>query len=186
MLTIPAQVVVRAAVMKSIPQPEELQVGEDSTFVRNVIAAGFRAVQQLGQCGRPGDAASSDCICRLPSGCSPHSGGEARRLRSHRDAVALEPEAAQAVTASLRLTIQVHTEEELTAYSHGSSVVDEPGKRRAAGGGGGGGGGVVSRGRLTTSRRYTATPRSRPGRQQPSQPQPPQKAGLMGLLGRRV
>ena len=109
--------------MKSIPQPEELQVGEDSTFVRNVIAAGFRAV---------------------------------------------------------------HTEEELTAYSHGSSVVDEPGKRRAAGGGGGGGGGVVSRGRLTTSRRYTATPRSRPGRQQPSQPQPPQKAGLMGLLGRRV
>lgn len=114
-------VVVRASVMKTVPQPEDLRIGEDSSFVRNVIAAGFRAV---------------------------------------------------------------HTEEELTAYSHGSSVVDEPGKRRSASSGGGG----VPRGRLTTSRRFssTATSRGRPGRQQPSQPQPQQKSGVMGWLGRRV
>ena len=28
--------IVRASVMKTVPQPEELRVGEDSTFVRNV------------------------------------------------------------------------------------------------------------------------------------------------------
>ena len=59
-------VLVRPSVLKTVPQPEELKVGEDTTFVRRVIGAGYRAV---------------------------------------------------------------HTEEELTAYSHGSSVSDEPGKR---------------------------------------------------------
>eukprot|EP00964_Phaeocystis_antarctica_P111394 scaffold75755_cov61-Phaeocystis_antarctica.AAC.2 len=67
--SLPISMQVRPSVLKTVPQPEDLRVGEDSTFVRRVIAAGYRAV---------------------------------------------------------------HTEEELSAYSHGSSVSDMPGDTQRA------------------------------------------------------
>ena len=30
--------------LRTVPQPEDLRIGEDSTFVRRVLGAGFRAV----------------------------------------------------------------------------------------------------------------------------------------------
>ena len=60
---------VRPSVLKTVKHSEDLIIGEDSTFVRRVIGAGYRAV---------------------------------------------------------------HTEEELSAYSHGSSVSDMPGDRQRA------------------------------------------------------
>ena len=94
---------VRPSVLKTVPQPEDLRVGEDSTFVRRCTCMHMHMHM---------------CMCMhmcVMCDAYPHTEDSTfvRRV----------------IAAGYRA---VHTEEELSAYSHGSSVSDMPGDTQRA------------------------------------------------------